>query len=176
MPSSPSSSTSPAITGSARPRCGSASGGAAAPARCAPAGRREASARPQTWPSTAPGTPVFVEYLGWSLVSGRMWWTAWATAMADSEKPVAMSLSLPSKVVMSPHAQTPSREVRITGSTTIAPLEISNPQSFSGPSAVLKPSWSRIASQGTATWSASSSEWKSVTCSTAPFPSTALIW
>ncbi len=34
----------------------------------------------------------------------------------------------------------------MTGSTTIAPLEISRPQSFNGPSAVLKPSCSRIAS------------------------------
>jgi hypothetical protein len=24
------------------------------------------------WPSTAPGTPVFVEYLGWIFISGRM--------------------------------------------------------------------------------------------------------
>lgn len=38
----------------------------------------------QGWPSTAPGTPVFVEYFGWSFVSGRMWWTAWATAIAAS--------------------------------------------------------------------------------------------
>ena len=28
------------------------------------------------WPSTAPGTPVFVEYFGWIFISGRMWWTA----------------------------------------------------------------------------------------------------
>lgn len=38
----------------------------------------------QACPSTAPGTPVFVEYLGWIFVSGRMWCTAWATAIAAS--------------------------------------------------------------------------------------------
>jgi hypothetical protein len=32
------------------------------------------------WPSTAPGTPVFVEYLGWIFISGRMWCTACETA------------------------------------------------------------------------------------------------
>ena len=74
------------------------------------------------WPSTAPGTPVLVEYFGWILISGRIVWTACATAIAASAKPVAISLSLPSKVVMSPQAQTRSSEVFITGSTTIAPL------------------------------------------------------
>ena len=43
------------------------------------------------WPSTAPGTPVFVEYLGWIFMSGRIWCTAWATAIAASAKPVAIS-------------------------------------------------------------------------------------
>jgi hypothetical protein len=38
----------------------------------------------QACPSTAPGTPVFVEYFGWIFVSGRMWCTAWATAIAAS--------------------------------------------------------------------------------------------
>jgi hypothetical protein len=42
--------------------------------------------------------------------------------------------------------QTPGRFVFMTGSTTIAPFEISRSQSFSGPSAVLKPSCNRIAS------------------------------
>ena len=79
-----------------------------------------------------------------SSCSGRMWCTACATAIAASAKPVAISLSLPSNVVMSPQAQTRSRLVFITGSTTIAPLLISKPQSFSGPSAVLNPSWSRM--------------------------------
>ena len=36
------------------------------------------------WPSTAPGTPVFVEYLGWIFISGRMWCTACETAIAAS--------------------------------------------------------------------------------------------
>ena len=36
------------------------------------------------WPSTAPGTPVFVEYFGWIFISGRMWWTACETAIAAS--------------------------------------------------------------------------------------------
>jgi hypothetical protein len=40
--------------------------------------------RAQGCPSTAPGTPVFVEYFGWSFISGRMWCTAWATAIAAS--------------------------------------------------------------------------------------------
>src|SRR2546429_7871005 len=74
-------------------------------------------------PSAPPGTPVLVEYLGWILVSGRIWWTACATAIAASAKPVAISLSLPSNVVMSPHAHTDSRLVFITGSTTSAPFE-----------------------------------------------------
>ena len=119
---------------------------------------------------------MLVEYLGWIFISGRMWWTACATAIAASPKPVAISLSLPSKVVMSPHAHTPSRLVFITGSTTIAPLEISKPHSLSGPSAVLNPSWSRIASHSSSTSSASSSEWKSTTRSTGPLPVTSLIW
>src|SRR5256714_6529676 len=127
-------------------------------------------------PSAPPGTPVLVEYFGWIFVSGRMWWTAWATAIAASAKPVAISLSLPSKGVMSPHAQTASRFVLITGSTISAPLEISWPQSFSGPSSVLNPSWSRIASTSTSTSCGSSSEWKSTTRSTWPFPVTSLIW
>jgi hypothetical protein len=38
----------------------------------------------QGCPSTAPGTPVFVEYFGWIFISGRMWCTAWATAIAAS--------------------------------------------------------------------------------------------
>ena len=46
--------------------------------------------------------------------SGRISCTAWATATADSAKPVAISLSLPSKVVMSPQAHTRSSEVFIT--------------------------------------------------------------
>ena len=41
-------------------------------------------ARAQGCPSTAPGTPVFVEYFGWIRMSGRMWCTAWATAIAAS--------------------------------------------------------------------------------------------
>ncbi len=36
------------------------------------------------WPSTAPGTPVFVEYLGWMRTSGRIACTAWETATAAS--------------------------------------------------------------------------------------------
>ena len=36
------------------------------------------------WPSTAPGTPVFVEYFGWIFISGRMWCTACETAIAAS--------------------------------------------------------------------------------------------
>ena len=40
--------------------------------------------RAQGCPSTAPGTPVFVEYLGWIFISGRMWCTACETAMAAS--------------------------------------------------------------------------------------------
>ena len=47
-------------------------------------------------------------------MSGRMWCTACATAIADSAKPVAISLSLPSNVVMSPHAHTRSRLVSIS--------------------------------------------------------------
>ena len=35
-------------------------------------------------PSTTPGTPVFVEYLGWMRISGRMECTACATATAAS--------------------------------------------------------------------------------------------
>jgi hypothetical protein len=35
-------------------------------------------------PSTAPGTPVFVEYFGWIRVSGRIACTAWETAIAAS--------------------------------------------------------------------------------------------
>ena len=58
---------------------------------------------------------MLVEYFGWIFISGRMWWTACATAIADSAKPVAISLSFPLKVVMSPAAQTASIEVRITG-------------------------------------------------------------
>ncbi len=38
----------------------------------------------QGWPSTAPGTPVFVEYFGWIFISGRSRCTAWATAIAAS--------------------------------------------------------------------------------------------
>ena len=49
-----------------------------------------------------------------SSCSGRMECTACATAIADSAKPVAMSLSLPSKVVMSPHAHTRSSDVFMT--------------------------------------------------------------
>jgi hypothetical protein len=48
---------------------------------------------------------VFVEYFGWIFISGRNQWTACATAIADSENPVAMSLSLPSNVVMPQHPQ-----------------------------------------------------------------------
>jgi hypothetical protein len=40
--------------------------------------------RAQGWPSTAPGTPVFVEYFGWIFISGRIRCTAWATAIAAS--------------------------------------------------------------------------------------------
>ena len=40
--------------------------------------------RAQGWPSTAPGTPVFVEYFGWIFISGRIRCTAWATATAAS--------------------------------------------------------------------------------------------
>ena len=40
--------------------------------------------RAQGCPSTAPGTPVFVEYFGWIFISGRISWTAWATAVAAS--------------------------------------------------------------------------------------------
>ena len=43
---------------------------------------------------------MLVEYFGWIFISGRMWWTACATAIAASAKPVAISLSLPSKVVI----------------------------------------------------------------------------
>ena len=87
-----------------------------------------------------------------------------------------MSLSLPSKVVMSPHAQTRSSEVLNSPSTRMAPFSISKPHSFSGPSAVLNPSWSRIASHGTSTTCVASSEWKSCTPSTAPLPTTSLTW
>src|SRR5205807_1180464 len=93
--------------------------------------------------STAPGTPVLVEYFGWIFISGRMWWTAWATAIAASAKPVAISFSFPSKVVMSPAAHTASIEVFITWSTLIEPFSTSRSQSLRGPSAVLKPSCSR---------------------------------
>ena len=98
-------------------------------------------------------------------MSGRIVWTAWETAIAASAKPVAISLSLPSNVVMSPQAQTPSIDVFMSGSTTSAPLCTSSGHSFSGPSAVLKPSWSSTASHGTSTTSDSSSELNSVTCS-----------
>ena len=81
--------------------------GHAGPRAWTPAARsRGSGARAQGWPPTPPGTPVFVEYFGWIFISGRKECTACATATADSAKPVAMSLSLPSNVVMSPHAQT----------------------------------------------------------------------
>lgn len=40
--------------------------------------------RAQGWPSAPPGTPVFVEYLGWIFISGRMACTACETAIAAS--------------------------------------------------------------------------------------------
>src|SRR5205814_10181860 len=80
----------------------------------------------QTCPSTTPGTPVLVEYAGWIRVSGRMWRTACATAIAASPNPVAISLSLPSNVVTSPAAHTASIEVFITRSTLIEPFSISS--------------------------------------------------
>ena len=40
--------------------------------------------RAQGCPSTAPGTPVFVEYFGRIFISGRIRCTAWATAIAAS--------------------------------------------------------------------------------------------
>ena len=50
------------------------------------------------------------------------------------------------------------------------------PQFFSGPSAVLKPSCSRIASTSISISCASSSEWNSLTRSIAPLPDTSRIW
>jgi hypothetical protein len=47
-------------------------------------GATAVSAPRQAWPSTAPGTPVFVEYFGWIFISGRSRCTAWATAIAAS--------------------------------------------------------------------------------------------
>ena len=80
-------------------------------------------------------------------MSGRIVWTACATAIAASPKPVAISLILPSNVVMSPHAQTRSSDVlERRPSTLIAFFSSSKPHSLSGPSFVEKPSCSRIAS------------------------------
>src|SRR5207244_12742693 len=74
--------------------------------RASPGPRPGGARAPYGWPATTPGTPVLVEYFGWIFESGRISWTAWATAIADSANPVAISFSLPSKVVMSPHAHT----------------------------------------------------------------------
>ena len=41
---------------------------------------------------------------GATFLSGYIQWTAWLTAIAASLKPVAMSLSFPGYVVMSPAA------------------------------------------------------------------------
>ena len=77
---------------------------------------------------------------------------------------------------VSPAAQTPSIDVFISESTTIAPLWTSSGHSLSGPSAVLKPSWSSTASHSTSTTSSSFSEWNSVTFSMCPFPVTSFTW
>src|SRR5207253_2805920 len=58
----------------------------------------------------------------------------------------------------------------------IESLSTSSGQSLSGPSAVLKPSWSSTASQSSSTTSESSSEWNSVIRSIRPFPLTSRIW
>ena len=87
----PRSSSSRASTGSAARRCAQAV---------------------YAWPSTAPGTPVFVEYFGWIFISGPDVVHGLRRRRSPPRaKPVAMSLSLPSKVVMSPHAHTRSSDV-----------------------------------------------------------------
>ena len=108
--------------------------------------------RAQAWPSTrARARRCWSSTSAGSSCPGRMWWTACATAIAASREAGGDQLELAVEgrdVAARPHAV--QRRLRSARRRSIAPFSISKPHSFSGPSAVLKPSWSRIASHGDA--------------------------
>ena len=94
----------------------------------------------QAWPSTAPGTPVFVEYSGWSFDLGA----DVVHRLRDGDRRLGeargdeLELALEGRdVAAGPDAV--ERGLASAWSTSIAPLLSSKPQSFSGPSCGLEP-------------------------------------